>query len=437
MRCGPLSVSPLRRHKLTLTTATPGEQESRGQHHLIQLSRLASSLNRTLVLPNLATSRFMTCGTAPFSSIYDPAGFASLAGEGVGAFIEQGAFERWLEEGDEPHSARAVCLRVAGEPEPLGPTGGAFVPDRTLGGQPRAALCLDEARLAFGAREPLVAVEPAERDAASGELLENLRWLDEEVEVEVLLVHWDLRAPLLGDESDDLLAAAFVYAPEWHALAGAVLGQLGDAVGVHWRMEGVEAGRLDECGSGLVEALVGLKEGERAESALHSVYFATDYPLELLPGAPSHPTSAAEKEPLLEGGAPWLPAHSDTLSAKLTPSHHTAMTHFLSSFAIHAAPAGLTLNTYRSVLPSLLPSLPSTLATLAQTPAAPAIVSQLVLQRTRRFLAGEARPGIGRERCARRSSWTRRVVVARERAHEGGRGSGDAVGWWSTDGSIE
>ncbi|GAA5845455.1 hypothetical protein JCM9279_003038 [Rhodotorula babjevae] len=421
-----------------------GEQESRAQHHLIQLSRLASTLNRTLVLPNFATSRFMTCGSASFDSIYDPGPFVRASG--AARAVLQGSFELWLADEDAhalPHSARAVRLRVLGAPEPLESTHGALVRDEALGGQSRAALCLDERRLDFGQRKPLVAVV-GQDDEAGGELLENLRRLDVEDEVEVLLVHWDLREPLLGTESDELLEASFVYADAWHALAAAVVDELGKAVGVHWRTEGIAATSLDECGEGLVEALVGLKEGD---GALRSVYLASDFPLERLPEAPSHAaaiddadTSAdAHEPPLVE--RPSL-AHSDTLSDQLTPAHDAALSHFLSSFASRAAPAGLVLSTYRSLLPVLLSSLPAPLAALAQSPAAPAIVSQLVLQRTARFVAGESRlphERGARDKCARRSSWTKRVVVARERAREGlEKGDeGAVVGWWSTDGRLE
>ncbi|GAA5935362.1 hypothetical protein JCM3775_006253 [Rhodotorula graminis] len=374
-----------------------GQQESRAQHHLVQLSRLATTLNRTLVLPSLATSRLMTCGSAPFDSIYDPVAFSRASG--AVHPVLQDDFERWLA-GDEhdpaPHSARAVRLRILGAPEPLDSTHGAFVRDETLGGQPRAALCLDEQRLDFGQREPLVAV--VARDEAGGELLESLRQLDAEDDVEVLLVHWDLREPLLGLESDELLEAAFRYAEPWNALADAVIGELGEAIGVHWRIEGIAAARLDECGEGLVEALVGLKEGD---DALKSVYLASDYPLERLRQAPSHTTANADDSSAGEPPVVDRPAlaHSDTLSAQLSPAHHAALSHFLSSFASRAAPAGLALTTYRSLLPVLLPTLPPSLAALAQTAAAPAIASQLVLQRTQRFIAGESR--VPEERRAR------------------------------------
>jgi len=418
-----------------------GEQESRAQHHLIQLSRLASTLNRTLVLPNLATSRFMTCGSASFDSIYDPITFVRASG--AVRPVLQHEFERWLDDEEDdsaPHTARAVRLRILGAPEPLESTQGAFVRDETLGGHARTALCLDEQRLDFAQREPLVAV--VAQYEAGGELLETLRRLDTEDDVEVLLVNWDLREPLLGVESDELLAAAFAYAEPWHTLASAVVGELGESIGVHWRTEGVAATRLDECGEGLVEALVGLKEGD---GALQSVYLASDYPLEGLPGAPSHTAAAAGDDDSTAGAVEPLVvklAHSDTLSDQLTPAHDAAMSHFLSSFASHAAPAGLALSTYRSLLPLVLPTLPAPLAALAQTPAAPAIVSQLVLQRTKRFVAGESRvPSERRARdtCARRSSWTRRVVVARERAREGLEEGekGAVVGWWSTDGKLE
>ncbi|BGP48230.1 hypothetical protein JCM10450v2_004102 [Rhodotorula kratochvilovae] len=404
-----------------------GEQESRAQHHLVQLSHLAHSLNRTLVLPNLATSRFMTCGTLPFSSIYSVSAFPSRA-----ATVPQSAFERWLAAPGPRRSARALRLRVANAEEPHPRTYGELVRDETLGGQSSVALCLDAGRLDFGAREHLLAVEPYVTTDYG--LLENIRALDEREGVEVLLVNYDLRAPLFGRPTEDDVDAAFVYAEAWHVLADAVLHELGGAVGVHWRTEEIEPERLGACGDGLVDALVGLGEGD---AALRSVYIATDYPLERLPGAPSYNASAAN-EPAESVSEGWTPAHSDTLSASLTPAHAAALSSFLAAFAARAAPAGLTLRTYRSLLPSLLLALPAHLAALAQTPAAPAIVSQLVLRRTAYFLAGEPkRPGgARRDACARSSNWTRRVVRARRRRAAEERGEGRVVGWWSTDGKV-
>ena len=427
------------------------EQESRAQHHLVQLSRLAARLDRTLVLPNFTTSRFRTCGSTSFADIYDPSSFARHAAPaGAAEPVLQGAFQRWLAEGTVRRTARAVRLGLAASPEERARELGTFYPDTPTPPSGRVT-CLDPAWFDFADRDRLVAVE--EWHPTSDALLRSLDRLDaEDDDVEVLLVDWDLRGPIIGVEGDDILEAAFQYAAPWHTLASAIAGAIGEAVGVHWRTETVAPGSLAQCGEGLVEALVGLKERHRS---LKSVYLAADYPLELLEGAPSRIVDAArlplEHEVDDEGaGESDLEArqraHSDTFSKALTPTHHAAMSGFLASYASHAAPAGLALSTYRSVLPSLLPSLSKPLARLAKAQFAPAIVSQLVLQRTALFLAGEARRvdegrDPQREVCARKSNWTRRVVAARKAARKVAKAKGDrtghqVLGLWSSDGSL-
>ncbi|GAA5935367.1 hypothetical protein JCM3775_006254 [Rhodotorula graminis] len=420
------------------------EQESRAQHHLVQLSRLAATLDRTLVLPNLTTSRFRTCGSTSFADIYDAASFAQhTAPPGAAEPVLQGDFQRWLAEGTVRRTARAIRLSIANSPEERALELGKFYPDTPTPPSGRAT-CLDQALFDFGDRDRLFAVE--EWHPTSDALLRSLETLNAQDDVEILLVDWDLRGPLIGVEGDEILEQAFLYAAPWHTIAAAVSSALGEAVGVHWRTETVQSSSLAGCGEGLVEALVRLKEQNRA---LKTVYLATDYPLELLAGAPSRAGEVVDGE--VDGvddedGSTCHRAHSDTFSKSLTSTHHAAMSRFLASYASNVAPAGVTLATYRSILPSLLPSLAARLSRLARAPFAPAIVSQLVLQRTPFFLAGESRPVAegrdpAREVCARKSNWTRRVVAARKAARRAAKARGDrtrtqVVGLWSSDGIV-
>ncbi|GAA6003849.1 uncharacterized protein JCM10292_003413 [Rhodotorula paludigena] len=413
-----------------------GEQESRAQYHLIQLARLANTLNRTLVLPRISYSRFNSCGKQSFDFIYDVPTFAE---RNEVRPVEQRDFEDWLASQAQAVSARAVrlCENAPGELD-------RWIPDPAYNDH-QPTQCLEESKLDHGVREPL---RYCTRGLAGVQRVPSeLQQLDAEDPVAVLLMYYDLRSPMLGEMTDDDLSESFDNEQSWHDIVSAVLDLMGPAIGVHWRTERISAAALEPCGSGLVDALVAIRD---QTPDLSAVYLATDYPIELLSRSPSR-LDDAKKDP--EGPTFDLPegrprAHSDTLTRLLTPAHHLAMSHFLSSFHSLATPAGLNLSTYHS----LLPHLPAHLSRWSTQDSAPAIVSQLVLRQTELFLAGEPNHKGGeqlRPACARDSTWTSRVVRARRKtllaaAEEGGVvdvGEGERtlrnlVVRWSTDGQA-
>lgn len=431
---------PLRRTELTIVLA--GEQESRAQLHLIQLAHLSVALNRALVVPRAYSSRFASCGHQSFDFFYSAPPFLQEVERLGGNAVVQRDFERWLEEQNERRSAQRVRLQVEGQYGATR-TGGLLEldPDAAAEGQS----CLPEAKLDFDGRERLWAVEPLHGTNSS--LVNSLIDLDQSISSDILLMDYNLRTSLFHPKNPVDIDAAFQYQHEWHDLASRILDAAGPAVGVHWRTESIEPATLESCGGGLVDALLALKAGN---PAIQTVYIATDYPLETLPGAPS---SAAHEGRLDEDDEPV--AHSDTLTRFLTTAHREAMSSFLHAFETLAAPHGIQLATYRSLVHSLSSSFPPSLASWASNPAAPAIVSQLVLRQTDYFLAGlpdtRRTKAEGKTACARNSNWTNRVVRARNRTWDEQHGGQEVIthdgaevrelrniaGRWKTDGSVE
>ncbi|GAA5898035.1 hypothetical protein JCM6882_003312 [Rhodosporidiobolus microsporus] len=478
-----------------LVPTTIGEQESRAQHHLLQLASLAHSLNRTLVLPRAYSSRFSTCGTHSFDFFYAPPAFA--AATAPASSITQREFERWLANKPGTVGAQAVRLAIPTKNDDgfeANATLGRFMPDPSgtdgnliFGGKPLMP-CLDAEKLDLRGRAPLVRFEPWR--FAAQRLLDDLRVLDEQEGAEVLLVHYNLRGPLFqgverdamrGGESGRGLESAFEYQREWREVAEEVVGLMmggagggGAAVGVHWRTETLEAERLSVCGASLVGAL---EKVRAAQPDVEAVYLASDFPIETLKEAPSHRAGVGGAGGAVEGESAIVAAHSDTLSELLTPAHSAAMSSFLRAFSSSPSPSitapattNLTLHTFSSLLPSLLthlraprpsplPSL-SHLARYASSAPARSIIDLLVLQRLEVFLAGFSISGgaklvdeqSGRGVCGKRSNWTRRVGRGREgrwdaQEKEGGEGEGvgegegrrlrNVVGTWSAEGTVE
>ncbi|BGP16333.1 hypothetical protein JCM10213_008230 [Rhodosporidiobolus nylandii] len=432
-----------------LVPTTIGEQESRAQLHFLQLAALATSLNRTLVLPRAYPSRFSTCGVASFDFFYDPASFAIETG--VKPLLQRD-FEAYLANRTTPASARAVRFSVQTGNEPPVTTFGKLVPDSTLGYKPLTP-CLDGSTLDLGGRQPLVIFEPHRTEGDP--LVEDLRALDEQDPVDVLLVHYNLRGPIFQRVESTAVRTgaferAFTYKQEWSRIANKALELLGAAAaGVHWRIESIAPETLDTCGGKLVDTLEQVKE---ENPDVEAVYLASDFAIETLENAPSRPSSAPAdglpSPPLNTSGS----AHSDTLTELLTPAHRDAVSSFLSSFASSSS-SDLTLHTFASLYPSLLAALPD-LERWITNDAARAIVDQLVLQRTAVFLAGFPTHGEetvvdGRTACAKQSTWTNRVTAARamrwkeELRLETGQDAGaerrlrNVLGRWSAEGQVD
>ncbi|BGP16335.1 hypothetical protein JCM10213_004876 [Rhodosporidiobolus nylandii] len=354
---------------------------SRVHLNLLQLSALAASLNRTLVLPNTDLSRFSTCDSSPFATFFSRAAFAAEVG---GSPLPQSTFATWLNTRQAPVQTRAIRISPfdAASPPALHP-------------------CLNTSALAKGLRETLYFPE-----TEGGLLAKKLRSLDMKDEVEVLLVAVpELREPLFpGVEQLALTTGkvdrAFAHREEWSSVADRVLDQLADeAVGVWWQTAGVEGRRARTCGASLVQALLSVQE---AQPRTRTVNLAADFavaadaqegeegepditPAKVVLPLPLAGYSEGDEDDTLFGEVDAAAGEDEDNSELLLPS--TPSSSFARSFRSLAGPAGLVLYTFRSLRPSLLTAAPE-LKAYIEHPLAAQVVDPLVLQQLEYFLAG-------------------------------------------------
>jgi len=85
------------------------EQESKAQQHLHQLSLLAISLNRTLILPNVGGSRLHSCQPLPFAFHYDLEEWARRF-EGKLSIIAQEDWLQGVERNGQQYESRLIVM---------------------------------------------------------------------------------------------------------------------------------------------------------------------------------------------------------------------------------------------------------------------------------------------------------------------------------------
>lgn len=413
-----------------LVPAWLGEQETKAQMHLYQLGLLALSLNRTLVLPNVAKSRLSCCYHNPFSFYYAADALDQL---GVRT-ISQAEFVEWSEKRDPAPSAQVVSMvgakatYLAGAIEIDSASDPTLVPNK-----PTRNLCLKapKTRLDFSGHSPL-AIYPPEgyhRSEAGrlgfGESVVNTlsspevggkssrasASRDAPYELpNVLAFNYELRFPIMAPSVVSLVLpsvppplpfAHFPYSPVWTDLASNVAASLSPFIAIHWRTETLAPPNLAPCASSLLRKLSLLKS---RYPSIKNVYLATDYPIEDPSGI----------------------AHSGTFAKVVTEQHHQAFRAFLKSFEKEAK--GLSLTTFareqgRVVLPDALREALATASAEAGKPVGlgeldaglMGIVDKAVAMRAEVFLTGFA--GVGKEAalgCAKVSSFTSQIIEARQ-----------------------
>lgn len=409
-----------------LIPAWLGEQETKAQLHLYQLGLLALSLNRTLVLPNVAKSRLGVCYASPFSFYYDP---YSLEALGIPT-ISQADFLTWAEQRDPPASAQVVSLIGVKAAYPRGAIEIDSASDPTLvPNKPSRNLCLKppRTRLDFTRHSPL-AIYPPEgfhksesgRTGFGESVVNTLR--SEEVGSKssressslsapyslpnVLAFNYELRYAMMSPAVvsrflpsllPPLHFSHFPYASTWTDIATDISTSLSPFVGIHWRTETLSPANLAPCASSLIRKLIKIKQ---MYPEITNVYLATDYPIEdLEPGAAGNSV-----------------AHSGTFAKVITEQHHTAMRAFLKEFAKKAT--GMRLTSFAKeqgslVLPSELGIDEGGLGDL--DPGLVGIVDKAVVMRSEIFLTGVT-GNVKEGACAKISSFSNQIIEARERA---------------------
>ncbi|KAL1699179.1 hypothetical protein EV121DRAFT_216737 [Schizophyllum commune] len=276
--------SPRCRFLLPLRISEP---EARARHHVAQLARLAQSLNRTLVLPNAGKGRLGACFRWPLARYYDIDGLNAQT-------APLDAFQSWTRgRGSTPPTAQIAWLSARADaaleysetitrPELVAGVLASEI-DEVVSRLPG---CLDtKFALSLDAHAP-VFVRPERRALRGGEAGEAIAGALEALAGEqnraadamgslepadVLVVNWDLRAPLFSDvpelaHAPDLAAAARAMAP------------VKPFVAVDWRMEGLDEEAVLGCARSLVATLAKVL---LAHDDIHDVWLGVDVPLSL------------------------------------------------------------------------------------------------------------------------------------------------------------
>ncbi|KAI5885850.1 uncharacterized protein SCHCODRAFT_02642621 [Schizophyllum commune H4-8] len=274
--------SPRCRFLLPLRISEP---EARARNHVAQLARLAQSLNRTLVLPNAGKGRLGACFHWPLARYYDVGGLGAHT-------APLDAFQSWTRgRGSIPPTAQIAWLSARADaaldysetitrPELVAGVLASEI-DEVVSRLPG---CLDtKFALSLDAHAP-VFVRPERRALKGGqageaiaEALEALagehnRAADAPVPLEpadVLVVNWDLRAPLFSD------VRKLAHAPDLAAAAGA-MAPVKPFVAVDWRMESLDEETILVCARSLVATLGKVL---LAHDDIHDVWLGIDVPL--------------------------------------------------------------------------------------------------------------------------------------------------------------
>ena len=424
-----------------------GEQETKAQVHLHQLGMLALSLNRTLVLPNVARSRIGTCNTMSFDAYYD---VNSLERLGVRS-IRQYDFLAWsLRRVPRPSgqlismvNAKSTYPRGAMEIDSTGDPG--HVPSKASRGT-----CLAPPRggVDFSRHSPLSVYPPdgfhklTQTKLNFGESLINTIRSSEVEEkslregdgaltfapemrlpasVDVVALNYEMRygvlTPELLREMDDLPEGArqvrpfahFGYAMVWRKLAEEIAQYIGPFIAVHWRQETLPVTAIAPCAESLKRALI---DAQQRFPTIQTVYLSTDYPLEMADGTKSLNSQGA---------------HSGTFVRLLTEDHHEAMRGLVGDFEAGSV-NGLRLSTFSKISqaqnetkfePS--PDLADMLHRAGSAdlnkldPGLLGIIEKMIVANAEVFVSGFFGPSLNDpSACGKESSFTRQIWKIRE-----------------------
>lgn len=438
-----------------------GEQETKAQAHLYQLGLLALALNRTLVLPNVIRSRLGACYAKPFTFYYAAEALRRL---GIPTIL-QSDLVAWAAVRDPPPTAQVISMLSTKLEHPEGAIAFDAEGDPTLvPTKPDRKLCLtppkvwldwstyspitlfppeawhkaDTTRMAFGKRvvgtllSPEIATKvarppgfeqppphvlafnyelryPIISPASLRELLVEAQMPEGGFELEADL--FDVEASVEAIMSPVVDFEHFPYAPAWISQAESVAASLSPFIAIHWRQETLPSSVLGTCAQRLLETLEQLA---LEHPDIRTVYLATDYPL--------------------HGSA-----HSGTFARLLTEDHHAAMRNFVAKL-----PKGLRLTSYTQEAEDAAEGLDSGLL---------GIIDKNVAMRAEVFVTGfsgsfQYDPTacvhsssslvlllIRWHRCGKESSFTRQILLAREKKlEEGDTAIRNKVELWDVDG---
>ncbi|KAG1821599.1 uncharacterized protein BJ212DRAFT_908098 [Suillus subaureus] len=259
------------------------EQEPKAHLHLHQLAILASSLNRTLVLPNVGNNRIGACSKWPFNSYYDVDLFRSaLPAINTLPFT---VFNSWSETRPVLPTSRVVSFSVSERdslPNPL--TDDDFTIDYGLADH-KVASCLHSKFPRLHQSSSIISFRFYHnnliRPSMSQRLIQTLSEAVDAVEYfsdelaalrksDVLAIEWDLRHPIFPEPNIDLQ-----YSHALVEVAERLASFAGPYTAVHWQLERVPVENLAWCAASLVSTLRSVLDDD--DSGPQLVWFATDY----------------------------------------------------------------------------------------------------------------------------------------------------------------
>ncbi|KAG2112170.1 hypothetical protein BD769DRAFT_63130 [Suillus cothurnatus] len=262
------------------------EQEPKAYLHLHQLAILASSLNRTLVLPNVGNNRIGACSKWPLDSYYDVNLFRSAL-PAINT-LPFSVFDSWS--GTRPilPTSRVVSFRISksGErdsrPDPF--TDDDFIIDYGPADH-KVASCLHSKFPRLHQSSSIISFDFYRNNLARplitrrlvqilSEAVDSVEYFSEELTAlwrsDVLVIEWDLHHLIFPEPNIDLQYS--------HALvefAERLASFTGPYIAVHWQLERVPVENLAWCAASLVSTLRSVLDDD--DSGLHLVWLATDY----------------------------------------------------------------------------------------------------------------------------------------------------------------
>ncbi|KAG1870757.1 hypothetical protein DFJ58DRAFT_624022, partial [Suillus subalutaceus] len=264
------------------------EQEPKVHLHLHQLAILASSLNRTLVLPNVGNNRIGACSKWPLDSYYDVDLFRS-ARPAINT-LPFTVFDSWSKTRPILPTSRVVSFSVSksGERDSLSDPltdGDDFIIDYGLADH-KVASCLHSKFPRLHQSSSMISFrfyhDNPTRPSISqhlirilSEAVDSVEYFSDELAAlrksDVLTIEWDLRHLIFpGPNMIDLQ-----YSHALVELAERLASFTGPYIAVYWRLERVPVENLAWCAASLVSTLRSVLGDD--DSGPQLVWFATDY----------------------------------------------------------------------------------------------------------------------------------------------------------------
>ncbi|RIA95675.1 hypothetical protein C1645_860873, partial [Glomus cerebriforme] len=246
------------------------EQETRANLHLRSLTYLARSLNRIMVLPNVANSRMNCCAPFPFEFYYDLEEMKKMF-LGV-KFMTQQTFKEWTKEllikPDTLHTwfiedGRNNSYSIRDHEQM------AIEPSEHYKKNLLHKLCLDQFDLK---------ISDYVEFHTGGNRLENIEYKMSNFFTENLK---DKKSPVIlirnrsRRQMFPLIEEPIPFAPHIMKQAFDLKNKLQSYYCIHWRMEQGIPEKMPKCAEQLIKTINHLKETE----GINNVYLATDYPI--------------------------------------------------------------------------------------------------------------------------------------------------------------